>query len=64
MATTHCFKILRNVFSFELSSVALSDTEVDNVGAASVEAMEDVVEEAGGVLIFAGRPDDEEAMIK
>lgn len=54
----------RSVFSFELSSVPLSDIEVDTIGAASVEAVEDATDEAIESLFFADGPEDEEAMIK
>ena len=64
MARTHFLRMLRSVFSFELSSVPLSDIEVDTIGAASVEAVEDVVDEAVEILFFADGPEDEEAMIK
>lgn len=64
MAGTHFLKMLRSVFSFELSSVPLSEVEVDTIGAASVEAVEEVVDEAMEFLSLADGPDDEEAMIK
>lgn len=64
MATTHFLRILRSVFSFELSSVPLSDIEVDTIGAASAEAVEDVIDEAIESLLFADGPEDEEAMIR
>lgn len=63
-ATTHFLRMLKSVFSFELSSVPLSDIEVDTIGAASVEAVEDATDEPIESLFFADGPEDEEAMIK
>lgn len=56
--------MLRSIFSFELSSVPLSGTEVDTIGAASVEAVEDATDEGIESLFFADGPEDEEAMIE
>lgn len=64
MSTTHFLKMLRRVFSFELSSVPLSGTEVDTIGAASVEAVEDATDEGIESLFFADGPEDEDAMIE
>lgn len=63
MSTTHFLKMPRSVFSFELSSVPLSGTEVDTIGAASEEAVEDATDEGIESLFFADGPEDEEAMI-
>lgn len=63
-ARTHFLRMLKSVFSFELSSVPLSDSEVDTIGAASVEGGEEAVDEAVDSRFPADGPEDEEAMVK